>query len=288
MNFIKKDGSAKALKEFNLRKYPSTQNTAVRQISVGQTIKFIGFVDDGENIKSNSKWFKTEDGNYFWSGNVEAVPDQPPATEDYQPITATQLCAIISCTPTKANELIGPLNQAMLEFSINTPLRQAAFIAQTAHESIGYTAFRENLNYSADALVRTWPRRFTPKTAQSYARQPEKIANCVYANRIGNGGETSGDGWRYRGRGIIQVTGKNNYKACGTGLGLDLISSPELLEQLTHAFRSGAWFWKSRNLSSLADKRDFLGITKIINGGINGQEDRERYYVRAKTAIGIA
>ncbi|MEK9207537.1 MAG: glycoside hydrolase family 19 protein, partial [Patescibacteria group bacterium] len=112
--------------------------------------------------------------------------------------------------------------------------------------------------------------------------------NCVYANRIGNGNETSGDGWRYCGRGIIQITGKDNYKTCGIGLGLDLISSPELLEQPANAFRSGAWFWKSHNLNSLADKGDFLGITRIINGGTIGQEDRERYYIHAKIALGIS
>ena len=289
MNFIKKEGSAKASKGFNLRKgQPSTSVAVVRQVSVGEIIKFVGSVDDGESVGGNAVWFKTEDDNYFWSGNVQVVPDQLPTSDGYKPVTAAQLCNIISCVPGRAAEIIGPLNQAMLEFAINTPLRQAAFIAQTAHESIGFTAFRENLNYSAQALVNTWPRRFTVETAKLYARQPEKIANCAYASRIGNGNEASGDGWRYRGRGMSQVTGRDNYKACGVGLSLDLLSTPELLEQLIHAFRSGAWFWKSRNLNLLADKADFLEITKAINGGTNGQDDRERYYAKAKTALGIA
>ncbi|MBI3045969.1 MAG: glycoside hydrolase family 19 protein [Candidatus Harrisonbacteria bacterium] len=175
----------------------------------------------------------------------------------------------------------------MTEFEINTPIRLAAFIAQTAHESAGYSAFLENLNYSAQALLNTWPNRFTPESAAIYARQPEKIANHVYINRLGNGDEASGDGWRYRGRGVIQTTGRINYKACGAGLGLDLITSPELLEQPLNAFRSAGLYWKSRNCNSFADSDNFTGLTKAINGGLNGLDDRKAYYARAKSVLGI-
>jgi putative chitinase len=219
---------------------------------------------------------------------VQLIPDAPASSDGYQAITAAQLCSIVPSVPvSKANEFADALNNAMREFSINTPLRQCAFIAQTAHESMGYTAFLENLNYSANALIATWPLRFTKEIAASYARQPQKIANRAYANRIGNGDEASGDGWKYRGRGIIQITGKDNYKACGKVLNLDLVSSPELLEQTLNAFRSGTWFWNSRNLNPLADRDDFTAITKAINGGLNGLADRLKYYARAKSVIGV-
>lgn len=188
----------------------------------------------------------------------------------------------------KCREYLPYLFQAMDEFEINTPIRIAAFIAQTAHESAEYTSLIENLNYSADALMRVWPSRFTPEKVTSYARQPEKIANCVYANRMDNGDELSGDGWRYRGRGVIQITGRYNYEACGTALKLDLVSKPELLEQPLNTFRSAAWYWASRKLNALADNQDFKGITRGINGGLNGLEDRIKYYNRAKAVLNIS
>jgi putative chitinase len=127
--------------------------------------------------------------------------------------------------------------------------------------------------------------RFTKDSAAKCARQPEKIANIAYANRYGNGDEISGDGWRYRGRGVMQITFKENYKACGVALGLDLIKFPELLEQPLNIFRSAGWYWTTRKLNDLADKGDFLAITKIINGGTLGIEDRTNYYNRAKLAL---
>lgn len=292
MNFIQQNGSAKTLKEINIRRsQPSTKVVIAGQAYLGQIIKFVGFVSDGENIGGNSKWFKTEDGNYFWSGNVEVLPDTsiiPQTLGEYKNVTEAQLRAIVSSLPvSKISGFTNALNSAMREFLINTPLRQSAFIAQTAHESIGYSALIENLNYSATALVNTWPRRFTTENTTLYARQPEKIANRAYANRMGNRDEASGDGWRYRGRGIIQITGRDNYKACGAALGLDLVMSPELLEQPLHAFRSGAWYWKSRSLNALADAADFVGITRKINGGTLGLDDRMKYYVKAKTILGV-
>lgn len=178
----------------------------------------------------------------------------------------------------------------MSESEINTPLRVAAFIAQTAHESKGYSAFIESFYYStAEQLTKTWSKRFSADIAAAYARQPEKTANHAYGGRadLGNGDEASGDGWRYRGRGVIQTTGRINYKACGIGLSLDLITSPELLEWPLNAFRSAGWYWKSRNCNAFADSTDFIGLTKAINGGLNGLDDRKDYYARAKSVLGI-
>lgn len=289
MKFTVQIGRAKTLKDINIRKGPSVAAVITSHAGAGQALDFIGFVSDGEKVSGNAKWFQMKDGNYFWSGNVEVLPDPPPVVApNVNQITGTELRAIVpTLSVSKVSEYIPALNGAMQEFSINTPLRQCAFIAQTAHESAGYSAFVENLNYSAKALVATWPSRFTAETAAAYARKPEKIANRAYANRLGNGNESSGDGWRYRGRGVIQITGRSNYQACGTALGLDLLTLPELLEGIPAAFRSAAWFWNSKSLNTLADAGDFVGITKRINGGTNGLEDRLAYYGKAKTALGV-
>lgn len=201
-------------------------------------------------------------------------------------ITVAQLRAIVpTLTPAKATQYLPFLLQTMSEFGIDTHQRAAAFIAQTAHESGGYSTFIENLNYSALALSKIWPTRFPGAIAAQYANKPEQIANRAYANRLGNGAEASGDGWRYRGRGVIQVTGRTNYQACGQGLGLPLISSPELLEIPLNAFRSAGWYWKSRKCNTYADNGDFVGLTMAINGGTNGLEDRKTYYLRAMAVL---
>jgi putative chitinase len=188
----------------------------------------------------------------------------------------------------EAVKFIGPLNEQMGKAKISTPLRIAHFLAQVAHESGGFKLLRENLNYSADALVRTWPKRFTPETAKAYARNPEKIANKVYADRMGNGPEASGDGFRYLGRGLIQTTGKDNYRAFSAWyLGNDsLLKTPELLEQPPAAAASAVWFWDSRKLNQLADRDAAKAICRMINGGLHGIEDRLRWLDKAKHAFG--
>lgn len=164
---------------------------------------------------------------------------------------------------------------AFERFSINTPVRQAAFIGQCSHESGNFTVLEENLNYSADALRRVWPGRFpSAEIAQPYHRQPEKIANRVYANRMGNGDEESGDGWRYRGRGLIQLTGKDNYRAAGLSLNADFINEPQLVAMRDNAALVAAWYWKTHGLNELADRGDQITITRKINGGIIGLDDR--------------
>lgn len=197
------------------------------------------------------------------------------------PITEQQLLQMLPNAGPRVGVFVPALNRAMMRWKIDSWIRQAAFLAQVGHESGQLRSLVENLNYSAEALVRTWPNRFTPQAAGAYARQPEKIANKVYGGRMGNGPEASGDGWRFRGRGLLQVTGRSNYRAAGEGLGLPLEAQPELLEQAEHAAQSAAWWWAAHGLNDLADKGEFLTITKRINGGTNGLADRQALYERA-------
>jgi putative chitinase len=210
-------------------------------------------------------------------------------------ITEGQLKAIVP----KCRDVVGwcvPLNDAMSRFGIDNLHRVAAFLAQIAHESGELNRLVENLNYSAKGLMNTWSTRFPTLTkALEFERKPEKIANFVYAMRMGNGDEASGDGWRFRGRGLIQLTGRSNYRTAGAELSLPLDTQPELLEQPRTAALTAAWFWKSHLLNALADDRsddndddDFVAITKKINGGTKGLTDRRAYWAQAKGALGIA
>lgn len=182
------------------------------------------------------------------------------------------------------------------EFSIDTPQRVAAFLAQTSHESAGYTMLEENLNYSDVTMAAVWPPRFAVKGpdgkykldekgkkipnafAKALHRKPELIANAVYSNRMGNGTIESGEGWLYRGRGLKQLTGKDNVTRCSKALGVDFVSNPDLLLQPEYAARSAGWFWKTNNLSKFADAEDIKGMTKVINGGEIGLAQREALY----------
>jgi putative chitinase len=166
-----------------------------------------------------------------------------------------------------------PLTAAFHRFGINTPERQAAFIGQCAHESGGFKTLQENLNYSAKGLCATWPSRFpSEEAAQPLHRNPEKIANKVYAGRMGNTEE--GDGWKYRGRGLIQLTGKDNYRLASDALGVDFVANPDLVLTREYAALTAAWYWNKRGLNKEADAKDFTGMTKKINGGTIGLADR--------------
>jgi putative chitinase len=170
-------------------------------------------------------------------------------------------------------EWLEPLNETFEKYEINTPKRQACFIGQTMHESGGFKFLKENLNYSAAALMRTWPSRFPNiDTAEKYERNPEKIANKVYGGRMGNTEE--GDGAKYIGRGLIQLTGKENYANCGLGLGVDLLGNPDWLSNPKYAVMSAGWFWNKKNLNQYADTMDIETMTKRINGGSIGIADR--------------
>lgn len=195
------------------------------------------------------------------------------------PITEQQLLQILPNAGRQAGVFVPVLNTAMSKYAVVTPKRIAAFIAQIGHESGHLTRQVENLSYSAEGLMKTWPSRFDLPLATGAARKPEKIANIVYAGRMGN--IASVDGWKYRGRGLIQITGKDNYRRCGEALGLDLINCPERLEQPQYAALSAAWFWSVNGLNTLADAGDFRTITQKINGGQNGAADRAEIYARA-------
>ena len=181
------------------------------------------------------------------------------------------------------------------EFEIDTSQRIAGFLAQTSHESGGYTMLSENLNYRAATLAACWPNRFAvlgadkkpvkengklvpTAVANSIAGKPELIANLVYSGRMGNGPAESGEGWAFRGRGLKQLTGKFNYTKCSEGLGADLVANPDLLLEPVYAARSAGWFWKTNNLSTFADAGDIKGMTKKINGGFIGLEQRQALY----------
>jgi putative chitinase len=166
-----------------------------------------------------------------------------------------------------------PLQETFEKYQINTPKRQACFIGQCMHESGGFKFLKENLNYSAKALMATWPSRFPDMDmAEKYERQPEKIANKVYSGRMGN--TEDGDGAKYIGRGLIQLTGKDNYRAFGEAIGEDLVSNPQLVEQPRYAALSAGWFWNKRGLNALADAMDVTTMTVRINGGRIGIDDR--------------
>ena len=179
------------------------------------------------------------------------------------------------------------LNNLLPKYDIDSPQRIAAFIAQCSHESGHFEKLVENLNYGAKGLVMTWPKRFTTtELANKYARQPEMIANFVYSNRLGNGDELSGDGWKYRGRGLIQLTGKYNYQKFADAVEMDLEQVTRYLETKQGAAEAACLFWKNNKLNSYADVGDIRGMTKVINGGYIGLPEREENYRKALNILG--
>jgi putative chitinase len=173
------------------------------------------------------------------------------------------------------------------EFGISDKtIRKEYFLAQIAHETGGLTRSIENLSYSAQRLTEIWPTRFpTLASAQPYANSPEKLANKVYADRMGNGPPESGDGYRYRGRGYIQITGKDGYRQTGLRAGLDLVSSPERAVATEDALRVACAFWKWKDLNPLCDKRAFEEVTRRINGGLIGLDDRLEWLKKVRSVL---
>lgn len=182
------------------------------------------------------------------------------------------------------SEWYSAISESLPQYEINDIARVSAFLAQCAHESGGFSVLQENLNYSADGLQKIFGKYFpNHEIATEYARQPEKIANRVYSSRMGNGDEASGDGWKYRGRGLIQLTGKDNYTRCSKAFFDDdtLLNDPDLLLQPYYALNSACWFWNENNLNKLADEQNIKMMTKKINGGFIGLEDRIAHYNHA-------
>jgi putative chitinase len=196
-------------------------------------------------------------------------------------ITTQQFNQLFPSCGTASNSLVEALNEVLPKYDINTPNRIASFIAQCGHESGGWKVFSENLNYSATGLDAIFGKYFknAGRNSTEYAKKPEKIANVVYANRMGNGDVSSGDGWKYRGRGPIQLTGKQNYVSFSNDTGIDVVKNPDLVAtDKKISILSAIWFWNKHKLNDFADKNDLRGMTKKINGGYNGLNDRISCY----------
>jgi putative chitinase len=185
-------------------------------------------------------------------------------------ITLTE--AVVQEITDNAARWFVPLRDAAHRWMIDTQPRLACWLAQCSHESAGFTRLVENLNYSASGLLRTWPRRFSIQLAEDCAYNGEKIAAVVYQNRMGN--NMPGDGWKFRGRGLLQITGRENYDLCGVALELPLTQTPDLLLRPEHAASSAGWYWYSHDLNEYADAMNFAGIVKKINGGLIGMQSR--------------
>ncbi|MDN7871253.1 glycoside hydrolase family 19 protein [Burkholderia multivorans] len=213
-------------------------------------------------------------------------------------LTAQIIAAGCSAPLTRATQWVQPLQAACDRFGISTPQRIAAFLAQVGHESAGLSATAESFNYSVQRLMATWPRRMPASIASKLGRQPgesvvpivrqQRIANIVYANQYGNGDSSSGDGWRFRGAGLIQLTFHDNFEACGRDLSLDLVGDPERVrtDPALAALVSG-WFWATNGCNTLADAGLFDSITRRINKALAGKAQRDALYAAARKALGI-
>ena len=180
---------------------------------------------------------------------------------------------------------VDPLNETFEKFGLDTKMEQACFIGQFSYESNHFKDLAENLNYRAETLVKLWPKRFTPELAASYAHQPEKIANFIYANRMGNRDEASGDGWRFRGSGLCQLTGHDNFYHAGKAIGVDLVANPDLARTPQYAAATAGWFWQAHNCDKYANAKDYNGLTKVINGGLFGAEQRVQVMLQAQKVL---
>jgi putative chitinase len=184
-------------------------------------------------------------------------------------------------------EWVDALNETFERFQIDTPMRQASFIGQCGHECANFRVLEENLNYRAATLLKLFPRTprrawgFTPEEAAAYERQPKRIANRIYGNRMNNRDEASGDGFRFRGRGCIQLTGSANYHHAGKALGVDFIMEPDLVATPKYAAMTAGWFWNTHKINQYADVQDWVTMTKRINGGTIGLDDRIKHIMQA-------
>ena len=229
--------------------------------------------------------------SYSYLYNYPKYRAIPQILMEFIMLTKELLAKAMASVPQKNIDLYGDaIIAACQEFNIDTPLRQAAFLAQINHESGHLNFVKENLNYKAESLRKVFPKYFpTDEIANQYASMPNKqeaIANKVYANRMGNGDEASGDGFRYKGRGLIQLTGKDNYTFFAGSLGISVEEAAEYMHTFEGAAQSACWFWENNNLNQWADKGDILTLTKRINGGTIGLEDRIKHYEHALHVLG--
>jgi len=194
--------------------------------------------------------------------------------------------AFPNAKPDIVDALVNSIDLLASDYGIDTPMKMAHFLAQTAHESGGFRLMEENLNYSSDRLVAVFPKYFRNVDARAYHRQPEKIANRVYANRMGNGDEETGDGYHFRGRGLIQLTGRNNYTMFAEDNNLELEDAVNFLTSPEGSVQSAAWFWDKANINPLAEDDNVVAVTKKINGGTNGLEERKKYTNKFKDLLG--
>jgi putative chitinase len=206
-------------------------------------------------------------------------------------VTETQLRKLFPGAKDATVKAFAARSKALFkEYGISDKVvRKEYFLAQIAHETGGLTRSIENLNYSAQRLTEIWPTRFpTLDSAKPFANNPEKLANKVYANRMGNGSSESGDGYRYRGRGYIQITGKDGYRQTGLRAGIDLVAQPERAVEIDYALRVACAFWKWKDINPLCDARDFEGVTRRINGALIGYQDRRDWLERVRKALATA
>ena len=199
-------------------------------------------------------------------------------------VTKEQLHSLFESTPNQVIEkYVDPLNATLERFEINTPQRIAMFLAQIGHESGGLAIIEENLNYRPERLAQIFPRYFKNVNVNDYARNPQKIASRVYANRMGNGDEASGDGYKFRGRGLIQLTGHDNYANFSNDMNMSVDEAVDYLQTPDGATMSAGWFWNKNHLNQFADNNDVVGATRRINGGTIGLKEREEVYHEAIT-----
>lgn len=219
-----------------------------------------------------------------------------------QELDAASLAVCTGAKQSDAIQYLPYIKEYCLEYGIDTAPRLAGFLAQVGHESANLTRLEENLNYSCESLANTWPHRYAAKSEDGgyikvnnkytpnelailLNRNPQLIANNCYANRMGNGDEASGEGWKFRGRGLKQLTGKTNYAALTLDTGIDFISQPSLLLSCNYAVLSACWFWKTNNLNKFADRLDIEGMTRAINGGLLGLKMREILFKKALSIL---
>jgi putative chitinase len=221
------------------------------------------------------------------SDTVADTVDRATGGDATMHLDANTLATAADISRTFAASIVDAMNAAADFARINTPKRWAMWIAQTGHESNGFRSLEEGLGYSRATLLRIWPKHFDEGNVDSYVGSPELIANRAYANRMGNGDEASGDGYAYRGRGWIQLTGRDNYTAASDALGVDFVGNPDAAAALPGAALVSAWFWDANHLNVAADAGDVKKATQIINNGVIGLDDRKARYTAAADALGL-